>query len=122
MTKQEKKKALVEWLNSPITIAYYKRFEENKEELEKELIYTARTDFVGGQTKKRSPTEIEHQINLVAIDLNLRIFVPLFEFKKWCAEQNIDMIDIPETYEREEIGIEEKSQYPNPLDLFINEL
>lgn len=122
LTKLEKKKALVQWLNSFITIAYYLQLKKDKVELEDQLINISRTNFVNGEVKERDSREIECHNGLNAIDLNLKILIPLFEFKKWCEEQGIEMVDVAETYEVDEVGSDKKSEYNNPLDLFINEL
>lgn len=122
MTKQDKKKALVQWLDSFITQAYYKQLQTDKKQLEQQLVHGSRTNFITGEVIHRGKDEVEIHINLAAIDLNLNMLIPLFEFKEWCEEQDVEILDVPHEYERVEVGREGKIQYTNPLDLFINEL
>lgn len=107
------------WLNHPITKKWHKRLKEDKEELEANLVFKSRTSFCNGMTTARDQDEILLHHNLVAVDLNLKILEPLFEFLEYCDEKSLDALEIPERYLRQAIGESEGVEFENPLDFFI---
>jgi len=120
LTRQEKKKALAEWLNSPITTLYIQFLKKHSEELKDSIFEISKFNFIGSNILTRSPEEISYHTRLVAIDLVLSDLRPLIAFKDKCNQEEWDMLDIAETYEEDILG--EKLRHQNPLDLFINQL
>ena len=119
-TKEEKKKALVQWLNHPITGLYIKLLKQHSAEIKDGLFEITKNSFIGKGILKRNATEISLHTRLCAIDIVLGDFIPLFDFMDKCNKEELEILDVPEKYEEEHLG--ERLQHENPLDLFINKL
>lgn len=117
-----KKKALIDWLNQPITNLYYKKLLKNKEDLERQLLFVSRSVFCDGMKTQRSEVELNIQTTLLALDHVLADLDPIMKFRKYCAQNNLDLAEVPEKYECLELGESTPTQYSNPLDIFINTL
>lgn len=117
----QQKKALVEWLHSPITKKYYEFLKQHKEDLESKILTLSKTSFYGEGTGKRSEDEVSAHTRLIAVEMVINDWENLFEFEKYCEIHNLEIEEVGDKYEIQ-LPNGEKEERKNPLTIFISAL
>lgn len=118
---QVQKKAVVEWLNNPITKQYYNYNKEYLKNLKENLLNLSLFSFEGNGITNRSKNEINLHTRIIAFEIVMANLSPLFEFQDICNNLNWEIEEIAENYDMLN-SLGEKETHENPLNNFINQI